>query len=46
MKMTNDFAWYLSKFLTKYLPGERNVSVNTIESYRDSFRIFFYFVRK
>ncbi|KPA11574.1 Integrase, catalytic core, phage domain protein [Candidatus Magnetomorum sp. HK-1] len=46
MKMTNDFAWYLSKFLAKYLPGERNMSVNTIESYRDSFRIFLLFCDK
>ena len=34
-----DFARYLSKFLTVYLPGVRNVSQNTILSYRDSFKL-------
>lgn len=43
MKKTNDFAWYLSAFLTKYLPGEKNMSSNTIAAYRDSFRIFLLF---
>jgi len=43
MKKTNDFAWYLSSFLTKYLPGEKNMSSNTIAAYRDSFRIFLLF---
>lgn len=43
MKKTNDFAWYLSAFLTKYLPGEKNMSSNTIVAYRDSFRIFLLF---
>lgn len=31
-----DFALYVSKFLTEYLAGERNLSPNTINSYRDS----------
>ena len=31
-----DFAFYVSKFLTEYLVGERNLSPNTINSYRDS----------
>jgi integrase/recombinase XerD len=43
MKKTNDFAWYLSSFLTKYLSGEKNMSTNTIAVYRDSFRIFLLF---
>jgi site-specific recombinase XerD len=43
MKRTNDFAWYLASFLTKYLPGEKNMSVNTIASYRDTFRLFLLF---
>jgi len=43
MKKTNDFAWYLSSFLTKYLPGEKNLSINTIAAYRDSFKIFLLF---
>jgi len=43
MKKTSDFAWYLSIFLTRYLPGEKNMSTNTITVYRDSFRIFLLF---
>lgn len=34
MKQT-DFAYYLTKYLTEYLPGQRNVSSNTLRSYRD-----------
>lgn len=37
MITTTDFAKYLSRFLTEYLPHERNVSTNTIASYRDAF---------
>lgn len=37
MTTTTDFAKYLSRFLTEYLPHERNVSPNTIASYRDAF---------
>ncbi|WAH38846.1 tyrosine-type recombinase/integrase [Alicyclobacillus dauci] len=29
----------LSKYLTSYLPGRRNVSSNTVRSYRDTFRL-------
>lgn len=32
-----DFAKHLSRFLSEYLPHERNVSPNTIASYRDAF---------
>ena len=42
MKM-NDFAWHLSSFLVKYLSGEKNMSENTIASYRDTFRLFLLF---
>lgn len=37
MITTTDFAKYLSRFLSVYLPHERNVSPNTIASYRDAF---------
>lgn len=37
MTTTTDFAKYLSRFLSEYLPHERNVSPNTIASYRDAF---------
>jgi integrase/recombinase XerD len=39
----NDFAKYLTTFLSKYLPGQRNVSTNTIMSYRDTFKLFLKF---
>lgn len=38
MKPT-DFSIYLTKFLSDYLPGQRNVSPNTIRSYRDTFKL-------
>lgn len=37
MKQT-DFARTLTKFLADYLPSQRNVSPNTIKSYRDTFK--------
>ncbi len=39
MKPTN-FAYYLTHFLSKYLPGVAGLSPNTIMSYRDSFSLF------
>src|SRR5208337_1307074 len=39
MKPT-DFAKALSHYLSVYLPGQRNVSPNTIRSYRDTFKLF------
>ena len=36
MITTTDFAKHLSRFLSEYLPHERNVSPNTIASYRDA----------
>lgn len=45
MKTTN-FAKYLSNFLAKYLPGERNVSPNTILDYKDTFVQFITFMKE
>ncbi|HAT8111897.1 TPA: hypothetical protein JA346_07595 [Legionella pneumophila] len=42
MKPT-DFAEYLTEFLTVYLPKQKNVSKNTIYSYRDTLKIEKYF---
>ncbi len=42
---TTDFAKYLTAFLTRYLPGERNVSPNTITSYKHTFIQFITFMR-
>ena len=39
MKPT-DFAKALSRYLSVYLPGHRNVSAKTIKSYRDTFKFF------
>lgn len=38
MKPT-DFAKYLTEFLSVYLPSQKNVSKNTIHSYRDVFKL-------
>src|SRR5438132_13620749 len=38
MKPT-DFSNYLTQFLSDYLPGQKNVSPNTIRSYRDTFKL-------
>lgn len=35
-----DFPYYLTLFLGKYLPGQKNVSPNTIESYATTFKLF------
>ncbi len=42
MKPT-DFAYYLTDFLAKYLPGTVGFSPNTIMSYRDTFSLFLEF---
>ena len=39
----NDFAFYLTGFLTKFLPGEFGASKNTISSYRDTFILLLMF---
>lgn len=44
MKPT-DFAYYLTSFLTKYLPIERGASVNTVSSYRDTFLLFIKYIK-
>jgi integrase/recombinase XerD len=44
MKPT-DFSYYLTGFLTKFLPGESGSSKNTICSYRDTFILFLRFLR-
>jgi integrase/recombinase XerD len=43
MKQT-DFAKYLTYFFSKYLPGQRNLSTNTISSYRDTFKLLLKFL--
>lgn len=36
---TTDFAEYLTSYFSVWLPGQRNLSSNTILSYRDTFRL-------
>lgn len=42
MKPT-DFAKYLTEFLSIYLPEQKNVSKNTIRSYRDTFKLLIHY---
>lgn len=47
MTKNQDFAYYVSKFLTEYLSGTKNYSINTIRSYRDAFKLLLiYFEEK
>lgn len=41
-----DFPKYLSYFLSKYLPGQKNASTHTIASYRDTFKLFLIFCQE
>jgi len=41
----NDFAKYLTEFLTTYLQGQKNVSKNTILAYRDTFKLLLRYCR-
>lgn len=45
MKPTN-FAKYLTEFLSVYLPSQKNVSKNTIYSYRDTFKLLIKYCRE
>jgi integrase/recombinase XerD len=40
---THDFAYHLTKFFTEYLPIQRNLSPNTISTYRYSFQLLLTF---
>jgi len=41
----NDFAYYLTGFLTRYLTNEVGASNNTISSYRDTFLLFLAYMK-
>ena len=45
MKPT-DFSMHLTSFLSDYLPIQKNVSRNTIKSYRDTFKLLLLFCEK
>jgi len=42
----NDFPRLLTKFLGEYLPSQRNMSSNTIKSYRDTFMLLLRYCRE
>ena len=41
MKRHTDFSELLTSFFTRYLPGQKGLSSNTIKAYRDTFVLFF-----
>ena len=43
--MVTDYAKATTSFFTRYLAGTRNLSPNTIKSYRDTFRLFLNYCR-
>lgn len=45
-KGKRDFAYHLSRFLSVYLPGQRNVSENTVLSYKDTFKLILLFAKE
>jgi integrase/recombinase XerD len=45
MKPT-DFAKYLTEFLTVYLPSQKNVSKNTLYSYRDTYKLLITYLQE
>ena len=42
----NDFAYYLTNFFTSYLVNQKNLSNNTIKSYRDTFKILLQYFKE
>ncbi|MGL4697344.1 tyrosine-type recombinase/integrase [Enterococcus larvae] len=40
MTKPTDFAYYLTQYLSVYLPGVAGASKNTISSYKDTFKLF------
>lgn len=44
-KGKKDFAYHLSRFLSVYLPDQRNVSENTVLSYKDTFKLILLFAK-
>lgn len=45
-KIINSFQYYLTHFFSVYLVNQKNVSINTIKSYRDTFKIMLKFCKE
>ena len=45
MNRMTDFATLLSSFLTEYLPVQKGASIQTISSYRDTFKLLLSYLR-
>jgi len=45
MNTDTNFAKHISRFLSEYLPHQRNMSPNTIASYRDAFVQFIHYMK-
>lgn len=43
MKNDGSFSYYVTTFFKKYLPGQKNLSTNTIHSYSDAFKLLLVF---
>lgn len=43
MNKKEEFQYYLSRFLTFYMAGQRNLSSNTVSSYADTFKLLLTF---
>ena len=42
---SSDFVYMLSRFLSNHMAGERNLSPNTVLSYRDTFKLLLVYLR-
>jgi len=45
MNKKEEFAYLLTRYLSEYLPRQKNLSSNTIQSYRQTFSTFLIFLR-
>lgn len=45
MRDSDTFGFYLNKYFSVYLPGQRGLSTNSILSYRDTFSLFVLFLK-
>lgn len=46
MKNNRTFSYYVTSFFKNYLPGQKNLSINTIHAYADAFKLLLVFCEK